>query len=61
MTIAPASLVTCHFFNRYKTQRGNHRLMISPSHFAVAVASARGQATVTDRLEYILLTWWDGR
>jgi hypothetical protein len=28
---------------------------------AVAVASDSGQATVTDRLVYILLTWWDGR
>lgn len=47
-------------WNCYKTRRGNHRLMISPSHFAVAVASVGGQATVTDRMVYVLLTWWDG-
>ncbi len=44
----------------YKTRRGNHRLMISPSHFPAAVASGGGQATVTDRLVYVLFTWWDG-
>jgi hypothetical protein len=34
--------------------------MISLSHFAFAVAFAGGQATVTDRLVYVLFTWWDG-